>query len=450
MLFTGCSRETRDSVPPAAKPSLTKEPAAVTTLLATIPDDEKPPKVAPSRDSDVHPAVPDLFTVVFSELGGGAAYIAEKNGKIFVVHNGRRDRAYGNVGTVALSPDGQRIAYGALSGGKWRMVVDGRDGRTYDALGTPVFSPDGQHVAYQAMLGERWVLVVDDTPNTGTAGRYIAQEFSADSKIIAYAEAGEGNTGEQLVVSDLNFNKQVVMKSCGAHLTVNTDRTRIAAVCKENGKQRTVELNFDSPDAATKGPLYDAIHALSFGPDNVSVAYVAERAGRRYLVLNKREEALPEGDVKGLPVVRPDLNAAGVAITSVDSAFLHEAFEPGKRRGKSYQDIEGLVYSRDGKLHAYAARTGHQSWVVVVNDKEGPSFDRVVSPIFSPDGKKVAYRARKDGKRFVVVADADGKTLRQHIACEQVFQPLFTADGGSIAYGMKDGNKLIWQVDKLE
>jgi len=87
---------------------------------------------------------------------------------------------------------------------------------------------------------------------------------------------------------------------------------------------------------------------------------------------------------------------------------------------------------------------------VVANGKEGPALDRVVSPVFSPDGKFLLYRARKDGKRFVVVADANGKTLRQYPAYEQVFQPVFTADGKSVAYGVKDGNKLIWKVEKLD
>lgn len=48
-----------------------------------------------------------------------------------------------------------------------------------------------------------------------------------------------------------------------------------------------------------------------------------------------------------------------------------------------------------------------------------------------------------------MVADASGKTIRQHPAYEQVLQPVFTADGKSVAYGVKDGQKLIWMVEKL-
>jgi Tol biopolymer transport system component len=85
----------------------------------------------------------------------------------------------------------------------------------------------------------------------------------------------------------------------------------------------------------------------------------------------------------------------------------------------------------------------------VVNGTEGPPFDRVVTPTFSPDGKRVAYRARKDGRRFVVLADANGRTLRQLAANEQVFPVRFTADGRAITYGVKDGRRLAWKVEPL-
>ena len=86
---------------------------------------------------------------------------------------------------------------------------------------------------------------------------------------------------------------------------------------------------------------------------------------------------------------------------------------------------------------------------MVANGQAGPAFDRAVAPRFSPDGRFLVYRARQDGKRFVVVADATGKTIRQHPAYEQVFPVQFTADGKSVAYGVKDGLRLRWIVEPL-
>ena len=113
-----------------------------------------------------------------------------------------------------------------------------------------------------------------------------------------------------------------------------------------------------------------------------------------------------------------------------------------------YDEAVNLVYSKDARFYAYAARKG-RNWFVVVNGKEGPAFDRVVTPLFSPDSKYLVYRARKNGKRFVVIADISGKTIQLHPAYEQVHQTVFTPDGKPVAYGVKDGRRLIWKVEKL-
>ncbi len=67
-----------------------------------------------------------------------------------------------------------------------------------------------------------------------------------------------------------------------------------------------------------------------------------------------------------------------------------------------------------------------------------------------PGSREVSYLSCAEGQqRFVVVADANGKVIRQHPSYEQVFPVVFTADGKSVAHGVKDGNKLIWKVEKL-
>lgn len=476
--ITGCSREPQkpkepsvsakgevaqekqkpESLSPAGKEVVTK-----TTLLATIADDEKPQAAVAVAGHVMPPAQqnqPVSFQVIFSETGKGVAYIAEKGGKVYVVHNGSAGKQYATIGEVALSPDGRRIAYGAIVDGKWRMVIDGREGSSFSAVGTPVFSPDGKHVAYKAMLGESWFIVVNNKVNSGTKTNYAKQEFNSDSTLIAYVENADDKNKGSLVVSDLRFKTQTIMDGIGAPMITNIDKTRIAAVSRENSKQRVIEFSFSAPKAVKKGPLYDAIHKLAFGPDGVSLVYDAERAGEHFLIFNDREDRISKRNLIGPPVIRPDLKAVGaiiakidpaaqhIAINSSDNASLHQSFINDSGKGKEYVEAANLVYNRDGNIYAYVARTG-QGWFVVVNGEEGPVFDRAVSPVFSPDGKYLVYRARKDGKRFVVVADTNGKTIKQHPAYEQVFQPVFTADGKSVAYGVKDGNKLIWKVEAL-
>lgn len=421
-----------------------------TTLLATIADDEKlpaPPVLhgEPSETQDQ----PSSFQGKFSETGKGVAYVVQKGDKVSVVHNRSRGKAYASVGALVLSPDGQRIAFAALVDGKWCMVVDGKEGRSYDELLAPQFSPDGRHVAYQAKAGGKWYIVVDNNQNTGTPASYTAPEFSSDSSLIVYLEAAESNSDMKLFVSDLAFRQQAVKKSIGDLLfTTNRTKTRVAATQVVANKLRVIDFSFAKPDIVHEGPLYDVIERLVVGDDGKSVAYCALKDGKRLVVLNGREESLPKGLLPELPVIRPDGKGVGLLLGSEHKISLHQSFYNGTEKETRYDEASGLAYSKDGRHHAYAARNGDK-WFVVVNGKEGPVFDKVVTPLFNPEGTFVVYRARKDGKRFVVVADTSGKTIRQHPPYEQVFDVHFTADGRSVAYGVKDGNQLIWKVEKL-
>lgn len=454
LIFAGCNGEKS-----AGTPSVVKEVASVTKVLAIVSDEAKPrPAITPAMHTPLEPAA---LQVMFSESGGGVAYIAEKEGKSYVVHNGKPGKLYASIGDIALSPDGRRIAYGALVDGKWQMVTDGNEGSNFDAVESPLFSPDSRHIAYKAMLGDKWFVVVDKAVNSGTKTSYTRIEFNADSTLIAYFETADEKSRERLNISDLGFKRQKVMDGIGSLMITNDTKTRIAAVSLENGKQRLIECSFSSPDDVKKGALYDSISKPYFGPDGVSLAYEALRGKERLLVFNGREVQISNRHLVDSPVIRPDLKAVGAILGDVDPASQHlevssagnaagmyEFFVNDSRKGKEYDEARYLVYNRDGSSYAHAARRG-QSWFVVVNGQEGPGFDRVVTPKFSPDGQCLVYRVRKDGKRFVVVADTTGRTIRTHPAYEQVFDVVFTADGKSMAYGVKDGNKLIWKVEKL-
>jgi hypothetical protein len=444
---SGCSREPQKAeVPPLSAKS---EVVPTTAVLATIGDDEKP---VGSQDLYGHgetssdQGATSIFTIVFNEVGGGVAYTALKEGKSYVVHNGKAGKLFHGVGTPVLNSDGKRIAYGARENDHWRMVTDGREGKVFDKVGDPVFSPDGKHIAYAAKKGEKWHLVVDSTMSAGSASISGKPVFSSDSTKIAYLENAEAGRNTRLVVSDLDFKKQTIMENC-AFMVISEDKRKVAATLAGDANPRVIEFSLDRPDAVMEGPRYDLIGYLVFGSGSLSLSYTAQRDGKNYIVLNGKEEALPDASPVAPPVIRPDRKGVGI-ILGAREIFLYEAFYSEGRKEKQYEEADYLTYNRNGSIHAYAARKG-KDWFVVVNGKEGPAFDRVVKPIFSPGGEKLVYRARKDGKRFIVVADESGKTISQHPAYEQVFQPVFTADGKSVAYGVKDGQKLIWKVEKL-
>jgi len=178
------------------------------------------------------------------------------------------------------------------------------------------------------------------------------------------------------------------------------------------------------------------------------LAYVAKKSGKSFLVMNGKEEQIPEGEYPWAPVVRPDSKGAGLVIVGSNGAFMHQAFSDDKIKGNRYKECADLTYSSNGRSHAYVA-IKNERFLIVVNGKEGPVFDRVISPQFSPDGKLLVYRARKADKRFVVVADTSGKIIKEHPHYDRVFETAFTEDGKSVAYGVVDGNRIMWKVEKL-
>lgn len=442
LLQAGCStKETEKHKAPRIASVL-----ATTTLLATVAEDDQPQSLTPPSGLGIHPSPATMFQFIFSEQGGGVAYVVQRNGKSHVVHNGMSGKEYKTVGDVSLSPDGKRIAYGALVDGKWRMVVDGKEGAPFSTVRLPQFSPDGLHVAYQAMSEDKWYLVIDTKSNSGTDKRYLRHEFSGDSSRIAYIDDVDDSNRGRLVVCDLSFNNQVVVANSVSSMLTNVDKSRIAAVVASDNSQMVIDFSFDRPESSKKGAVYDTVQNISFGPDDRTLAYNAMRAGKPLMFFNGREMSLPDGVMAGVPVIHPDKKSVGSLMFSNGAAFMQEM--PNGKKEVAFESADSLVYSTDGRSHAYTAQKG-ENWFVVVNGNEGPVFDRVVTPKFSPDSKFLVYRARKSGRRFVVAADTNGKTIKTFPEYEQVFDVQFTSDGKSVAYGVKDGKKLIWKVDAL-
>lgn len=453
-IMFACSHEKPESRTPSAvkgKTATANSQPLVTTLLATIPD-----VVATGengRDKPLKRTVQNIFKIIFNERGRSVAYILETSGAVHAVLNERAGKPYQGIGDMVLSPDGTRVAYSAFDEDRWRMVYDDQEAMIADRIGTPVFSPDSRHLAYDACKDGRCFLVVDGKKNKTSPPHYRYHDkffINASEEVVAIETRDNDPDFVRVTVSNRTFGNTRVKELKASAFVYNRDKTRIALVgLSHNGKKRLIEFAFDKPDIVYEGPLYDDIIYHTYAADNFSVAYVADKAGKRYVVLDGKEKQVPRSERIWSLVVRPDKKGIGILLRAQKGTFLHQAFnDHNGTRGKKYADAGGLIYSNDGSRYAYIATFG-KGVFMVVNGKEGPSFDMVVTPQFSPDDRYLVYRARKDGKRFVVVADKYGKTIRQQPSHEQVFPVVFTADGKSIAYGVKDGKKLIWKVEKL-
>jgi len=426
---------------------------AVPTLLATLADSEKPDTPADDVKHSSTPSPekpPAQFIMEVSNHGRGFAYIARVDDGVHVVHNSKVGKSYREIAatTLTLSPDGQRVAYCAKEADKWVIVDNDQEYGPFDDKGPPVFSPDSRHIAYEAKIGDYWYVYVDNKKSEWAVSYYDRPAFSNDSNRVLRIENTKDGAAYRLAVSDRTFKKQTARQVKSPELVISPDRSRIAAVDKSDNLMRVVDFTFNDPSKMQEGPLYKSISNISFSKDGSVLVYIAKKDGKTYLVMNGKEEQIPEGEYPWAPVVKPDSKGIGIIVVGLNGAYFHQAFSNNKTRENLYKECADLTFSNDGLSHAYVA-IKDEKFLIVTNGKEGPTFDRVISPQFSPDGKFLVYRARQDGKRFVVVADATGRIIRQHPGYERVFETTFTEDGKSVAYGVKDGNQLWWKVEKL-
>lgn len=390
--------------------------------------------------------------VVFSELGRGVAYVATDGVKQWVVHNGRPGPMHSQISYLTISPDGQRVTYRCILAGKQQFVEDGVARQLYDNVRDMEYSPDSRHLAYLTQVGVTGSIVLDNKV-LGSGPAFGHKFFTKDSSKFVYTIRPGGIGTSRLVIMDIKSGARTEKEIVDIPHAVNLKTERIAVAVQEGDKQRVIAFSVSSPGKVHASGLYDKVHLASLGDDGKSVAFVADRGEGRYLVLNDREERLPDGLALNYPpVIRPDLRGAGIILSTLERYnrrdVLHQAFHKDGAKATYYSKLKDLVYSSASNTPAVVAKEGEQ-WFVLVNGKRGPTFDMIVTPMFSPDGRWLVYRARQGNRRLVVVADAAGKEHRRHPEYEMVFPTVFTADGTSVAYGVKTGNQLIWKVEKL-
>lgn len=458
LTLSSCTQKTE--VLPASPQSVLAAPV----LLSTIADDEVPDgidpnaKHSPVKDYQMQPLKKKeqaVFAVSIHRGGHGVAYLARVGAKMRVVHNGKPGKFYKEIdaANITLSPDGRRVAYSAFENDRYQVVVDDHEYGLYNEIGAPVFSPDSRHVAFECKIGPSWYINVDGLKSDPSEPFSSIPAFSQDSQTVIIYENGIGNKSSRVGFSDLRFKKTVYKDIYGAAL-ISNDKSRIAFV-QQAGKQfKLISFSVNTPDVVSEGPLFDSIGEKKLSDDGSVAAYIGKRGAVSYIVLGDKEERLPVGDYTWPLVVRPDNKSVGLFNVKevgprMVNAYFIETFTNNGAKNVSYVDATELTYSRDSRHYAYVVFKDDKSRIVL-NGKEGAAFERIVSLQFSPDGKYLVCRARQNGKRFMVVIDTlSGNISKKHDVHERVFEPTFTDDGKSVAYGVQDGKKIMWVVERL-
>ena len=266
----------------------------------------------------------------------------------------------GTEGTIdpLVTRDGARFAYAAqISRDKRTVIVDGKDmGYVGDNL---QFTADGQHLFSLVRQGAIVGLTVD--------GKLKMKSDGINQLVMAPVGNGFAAVlqrlnppGEFLVVN----GKKVEGSDCTRILKVvfSPDGKHFAAVCSVANN-----VNFVLIDGK-KGQQYDGIwmpELLAYSADSSKVGYVAQSAGKFFVVINEDES---------------------------------DAFDSNA----------GFLFSRDGKRVASSGlqtTTAGQSWPVYIDGK-AERFDKVdfASFIFTPDGTRYAYSTQSHASIYL-----DGK-----------------------------------------
>lgn len=489
--------------------------AALIASCAGFPDDPPSPEVPFSPD-ETSPAsfesrllatIPEDLTCEGFQVnrpGTAAAYLGRKNEQFFVVHtniwsppldavhgpwlsddgahvayltgrgtfvvDGRPWDADGVIVDVTSSPDGVRFAAIGKKGFQVFVIIDGRRSEDFDYVSRPAFSPDGRQVAYAARTGQRqWVVLNGrkqmehepyesvlligraNAPLEGPWKRDVTLPqpvFSADGHSLAYPAA---RNGKRFVVVDGRegepFDEVLtpIWSPQGKRLAHVARRERMWCVVIDG----------------VRGEFFDHVPEPLFSPnpvfsaDGSTLAYLASREKRQFLVIERRgRREIPYTHAYTAALSPRGTRSACVAATEAGRTFkgaLGNAFVVvDGRAGPEFDrvDTSTIVFSPDGTRFAYEKGSfgpaGEQQ-AIVVDHSAGEGYGSVRKALFSPDSRHVVHWATRGRKEHLVIDGDPGEPYDEI----QISPIVFSRDSKQVAFGARRGRELWWVVRKL-
>jgi hypothetical protein len=257
-----------------------------------------------------------LSPPIFSPDSKHLAYIAESEGKYFVVLDGKEGKKYdhiifGAVGALPLgdllpvfSPDSQHIAYVAIDGGKYMMVRDTEEGKKYDRvvgyeqLVGPVFSPDSKHLAYIASDAQGEYVVVNDNVEGAKYIKIGGITFSPDSASLVYTAATddgwclvnngvEGKKYGEFVCANPPSRELIAPSIRNYVIFISADSKHVAYAVKIGEQKQMFVVD------GVEGKEYTLIRRVTMST-NGDTAYMASADGKDVYVVDGVEVDLPD------------------------------------------------------------------------------------------------------------------------------------------------------------
>lgn len=397
-------------------------------VVAAAPDSARAQDEA-AAPAPLHTIPSDLKLLgdpIFTADGKRFAYMAQGEGKSWVVIDGERGEGTLFRDSPVFSADGKHVAFRAgkrvsATAEKWWIVLDGRKLGTHDWVGPPAITADGAKAAYWAGKGVK----------LSAAGPYEGGSYSVVFGKKKGASYPEGAAFERPVISP--DGKQVAYAA-------RDSRYWLVVVGKKTSRK------------------YGLVGRPGFGPRGRRYAYPVFDNARWFLVDHKNKEG-KQFDFVSTPVFAPKGKKIAARVKASGKWFV---VLNGKTLGDGFDSIGEPLFSPDGKQVAYRANRGGEldfeplpgmpgpppgtetlvkggKWLVVVGSTVvSEEHEKVGDPVFSPDAKSIAFPAF-DGKAWRIVVDH--KSSEAH---EWVSRPVYAPDGKSVGYGARNGKQLRW------
>jgi hypothetical protein len=345
------------------------------------------------RLGELRDGSPAIFV---SADGAHVAYMAGRDDRMFVGHDGGESPAYGDL-TRSVPPvfsaDGSHLAYGAGDGEEFALIYDGQ--RVNDLPVAPVqavLSPDGSRIAFAELRqgkgdpDESEVRVVLD----GRPGPWIAgmrndtgvMQFSPDGRRFAYREHTDDlrvrwvvdGVAQQWATDPVHF-RDVVHR---LKTRVADVGDRVLAAFSPDGRRFAYFADVPEKGVAmveddTPGPVVKGVYRPVFSPDSRHLAYLAQ-------LFDDRVTLIMDG-VPGLARVAKDAWGPTFSPDGRHVAALFQREEGGFLR---HRQVYSLVV--DGRVVA-----------------EQAADDIQLEPSFSLDGAHVAWWMLRDRERRLMV-----------------------------------------------